>query len=1508
MGLELFEDQPAAPSPTATTTAPGASSIRNIASQPQPTTEQSGLELFDEPKAEEPVEPGSMKSWIRAIGSVSLWQQTKKTAATLLEGAAQTFTPKGQEPARGFVEEDDTALQAFQKTMTGVADLINEEADKKIAADTPENMTRAQEIVVNGINSFAKNVPWLVAGAATGGAVGLMGLATQAGVDAYGEGIKKGFSHEQALGYGVNQGVIERATEALPFGSLIKIAKPAVKEAIWKPIARYFAADVPGEVLAEYLGHLNEKLVATNDETPTLEQVSKAAEEAWAQTDVVGTVGSTIVAGGGLVGTAKGLQKTGQAVEAVKSAVDIGPIAQEALQNAGAEKTIVPRTKLKSPDEAAEERIIEKAKRFGVKEEHLAEFREDLKPQKDVKTGWYQNDQLRPTIERAQEHTDLQNEPVVGVGMDIRNLAGMNAFFHKNHEKTDSDFFVPLVRIVEDEINRLPNVDAQFFRRSRGDELFAVVANADRPAVEQAMERASGRIQELVQNLGAAEIPHSKAAEGRTEKGAGLHFGVKEILPNRSPGDIISETDKIIDDKIGAANEQGSKIVETGTESSGGQAGGTSGGTQTAVSGSGPTGRDSASPNAGTPENAPGTGSPAATQEVTETPDDGGTGPFGPSSAGAAQGGIASVPQRLAKARTESPKEQGDPKLANVGQSEAVRSLVDVVDELRKTEKESIPLLDLFMDGWKKYQADPKGYRDAILKQPIPSAEQTLVTRELINQEGMAAIKSGDPDAIIDAAIFVSNYRQQGEEVARSLGSRRDVLKTPAERKREFGINAILMPDVDTLKKLKNAKSQDEKRKILEPHAKTVEKTKFAIERLGIDFEKESKRLIQAEKKITELQAKLDAALKAGKETAAIEGQMAEQRSIQISAENKVHRAIGAAQAAKADFSDKLYEYWLASILSAPTTHIANTLGNSANAAWDLTVQRMTEAALNTIFHDKSSATFGELVVMQKAVSRKMLLDAWRRARVAFDREGPVFSEEIGFNGQSKISDSKSGPAIEGDAGRFVRFPLRALVAADEMAKSIIWNLEVNAQAYRIAKGEGLTGEAFEKRFKELVTTKGSAASIAAYDKAVKLTFQEDLEGGKGILALRQQEKWSRWIIPFVTTPVNILKTAASKSPLGSLPYTSRLLKKGAYKLNLSKNAEWDYKRSEFIHDGAEQILAWATTAALYAALMGDDDGEPWLTGSAASYREQGKRAQQFRSTPPQSIRIGDKWYSYSRIEPMASMLTMTVDSLSALKDAKNDKEIGEVLAQVTKNMTSLVRDKTFLQGVGDIIRALEEPNFAVSWASSFASSWMPNIIKATARADDPVFRDYSPKGQGVAEFGANLLEKTGQRTVPFSGLAPEPKVDVWGREVQKGGPGLGATTDFLYRAMVPVNIQKADDNTVDRVILNWNNKYPNDGFYPAPPKKILDVKGEKIALTDEEYNRYAKEAGQRAFEILQKIDTLNPEKPKRWMIEVIDKVIQEQRKVAADVLFANTKKAEALKAAADKEALQNTQ
>ncbi len=79
-------------------------------------------------------------------------------------------------------------------------------------------------------------------------------------------------------------------------------------------------------------------------------------------------------------------------------------------------------------------------------------------------------------------------------------------------------------------------------------------------------------------------------------------------------------------------------------------------------------------------------------------------------------------------------------------------------------------------------------------------------------------------------------------------------------------------------------------------------------------------------------------------------------------------------------------------------------------------------------------------------------------------------------------------------------------------------------------------------------------------------------------------------------------------------------------------------------------------------------------------------------STSSTSIKMGDRWVSYDRIEPFSTVMGLVVDSMNALKTGRMRGEspgVGSIFKIVGQNFL----DKTFTEGLGKAMLAMQEPD-----------------------------------------------------------------------------------------------------------------------------------------------------------------------------------------------------------------------
>lgn len=773
------------------------------------------------------------------------------------------------------------------------------------------------------------------------------------------------------------------------------------------------------------------------------------------------------------------------------------------------------------------------------------------------------------------------------------------------------------------------------------------------------------------------------------------------------------------------------------------------------------------------------------------------------------------------------------PDLGNPATDPSAREFVDQVDTARTAagRPEVRHDEDVQRQADEQLRSDYVGARQRILdtarRGSTLSDVETVAAKTILNKEVLDAIRSNDPRKIADAVRLVDAYRETGAEQARAFRQRRDPVETPQERRARLLGEALLTPN---------------------------KKRQGRIDKARKDGNHE-----RAEKELNEWGQELDSIRERLAEAGIDLNQIDEIAADPV----KTAQTLREASIAKSDVWDAAYEYWRNSILSGPTTQMVNLVGNVGHSTWALTAERIVEATLNVGARQKDAASFGEFKHMLAGILPGITQGA-RNAFLSWKSEAPVFDTS------TKLEDPRIH--IAGRKGRVVRIPQRVLLFVDEFAKTLVGNIEVGAQAYRLAKAEGLSGQPLQDRIHELTIDPKSEAWERAKAEARTLAFQDD--PGKltqKFLAARKDVPGLRYLLPFVTTPANIFRVGARKSPLGSVPLAMKVYQ-------AARTGNW----SGVPRRTAEQLLAWGVVA----LLLGNDPEDPWITGTELQ-KSAGARQLSYRARPAQSINIGGRWYSYARVEPFATSLSATVDWINAFRSGHPGRPIAAPLTNLYRQM----KDKTFLTGIGDLAKALEQardnPEAGLSeWVADFGASWYPNLLRTTGRATQSTYPERAIWGEGP-DWYQRLARRTLQRT-EAGVLKDQPDVDLWGRTAPRT-PFNRPAGNFVFQLLAPTRAQDDDVFIGDRVLMAWNNKHLDEEKFPVPPSPTYTAAdGSRKSMTDEQYARFTQLAGEVSRRLVEShFGKFDPENPSESDIDQLTADLENGRRLAREHLAA---------------------
>ena len=513
----------------------------------------------------------------------------------------------------------------------------------------------------------------------------------------------------------------------------------------------------------------------------------------------------------------------------------------------------------------------------------------------------------------------------------------------------------------------------------------------------------------------------------------------------------------------------------------------------------------------------------------------------------------------------------------------------------------------------------------------------------------------------------------------------------------------------------------------------------------------------------------------------------------------------------KATTMDKITEAWTSMILSAPPTHVTNILSNTITALYKPLVETPIAAAMNlpkALIGKERQVKFGQVPAEIVGLFAGMP-QALKNAVETFKTETPRSTTE-------KIELPRKG-AIGGKLGKGIRIPFRALSAADDFFKQIIRSSTMYSDAYKQVKSFDLD------EIKKLVDNPTKQMLVHADKEAEYRTYTQPLgKAMNSIIALKTSLPGLQFIIPFVKTPTNIFKYVVERTPIG---FVDKLIKISKGKITPDQISEELAKPIA----GAALSIAAASLAA-----------SGHITG--AGPKDANKRNALYETGwMPYSLKIGDTYYSYGRLDPLGSIIGLVADFTEIRKD-KADEKINwddvaqEVAYSVGRNATS----KTFLQGFTNLTQAISDPKrYGENWIQSMAGSVVPNVIAASARSLDEKYRQVND----VREAIMSRIPKVSEMLMP--------KRDAFGRTIDRAG-------NFWTRFLSPIQYSAAKGDKVDEEIVRI------DADLIAPTKKISVPKSmqkyekaqgskqiEKFyELQDKKYDDFIRESGEMARKV----------------------------------------------------------
>jgi hypothetical protein len=297
-------------------------------------------------------------------------------------------------------------------------------------------------------------------------------------------------------------------------------------------------------------------------------------------------------------------------------------------------------------------------------------------------------------------------------------------------------------------------------------------------------------------------------------------------------------------------------------------------------------------------------------------------------------------------------------------------------------------------------------------------------------------------------------------------------------------------------------------------------------------------------------------------------------------------------------------------------------------------------------------------------------------------------------------------------------------------------------------------------------------------------------------------------------TPTNITKFAIERTPI----------------LNFL-SSKW---RDDFAAGGARrsQAVARLSIGSAATAVVLNFAAQGLITGGGPEDKD--ARRQWFEDGyQPYSIKIGDEWYSYKRLEPISSIVGFIANAYEMHKDVDENgwRTITSTLISV---IAEQLTDATYFQGISDMVAVLREPErYSENWLSKMGTKLIPWSAGQSyiRRNIDDTRREVKDQSIGRGEDKPSLttaIEKevdslfnSIRNTIPGLSKDLPPKLNFWAEPIPTNPNWLSPFQSVKFK----------DDPVINNLLEN------NIAF--SMPEKTANIMGVKVSLSPEEYNVY---------------------------------------------------------------------
>ena len=530
-------------------------------------------------------------------------------------------------------------------------------------------------------------------------------------------------------------------------------------------------------------------------------------------------------------------------------------------------------------------------------------------------------------------------------------------------------------------------------------------------------------------------------------------------------------------------------------------------------------------------------------------------------------------------------------------------------------------------------------------------------------------------------------------------------------------------------------------------------------------------------------------------------------------------------------FREKANFWRYTSMLTNPTTHIRNIMGNAIQFGARKIKDGIGTAIERAVIKDQSQRT--------KAVNVDKDLKAFAKGQYETDQNAAM--------GSGKYSDATAA-GIE----REIQSKRKMFRGEDVLSRAVQGIGDLNSRALDY-EDVIFNRAAYVDSFAQALQAKGVTAAEAhagtraadveaarayAIEEAQKATYRNTTALSEALSQFGRYEGdnpvkragsfVADALFPFRKTPANILTTGLDYSPIG--------LAKGVKEAMLDVKSgkctaadAVDSLASGLTGTGILTLGAYLAAEGLLHVRAGDDDKEEAF--------EKSMGGQDY------AIQIGDKSYTLDWAVPAAMPLFA---GAAIMESVRKGGGTFDALVDSLLGMQDVVLETSMLSSLNDLVSnisyAKSKPMYLIDRAaSSYAGQYIPTIgSKVASVFDDTVRKSYVEKGSGQVASDVNYFLQGAAKKVPGARNQLQPMVDMWGNEVSNGSAPERVFQSFLS----PGYLKKADDSAATKEVRRLAEATVDSSVYPTAMDKSFTVGKKEKTLTAAEYTQYAKSAG----------------------------------------------------------------